>query len=187
MKQFFEFIPLIIFFAVYKMQDIYAATLALIVSTALLLAISYIKNKKVEKMHLISFVLILVFGGLTLILRDDHFIKWKPTVINWLFGLVLLVSQFAFNSPLIKKMLGKEMTLPEQVWSKVNVAWALFFILCGCLNLYIAFSFSEAFWVNFKVFGLLGLTLVFTLTTVLYLYKHLPKDQQQSLSEKKDN
>jgi len=187
MKQFFEFIPLIIFFAVYKMQDIYAATLALIISTALLLAISYIKNKRVEKMHLISFVLILVFGGLTLVLRDDHFIKWKPTVINWLFGIVLLVSQFAFNSPLIKKMLGKEMTLPDQVWSKVNVAWALFFILCGCLNLYIAFSFSEAFWVNFKVFGLLGLTLVFTVATVLYLYKHLPKEQQQSLSQKKDN
>ncbi|WP_432459017.1 septation protein A [Agarivorans sp. QJM3NY_25] len=187
MKQFFEFIPLIIFFAVYKMQDIYAATFALIISTALLLAASYIKNKKIEKMHLISFVLILVFGGLTLILRDDDFIKWKPTVINWLFGLILLVSQFVFKSPLIKKMLGKEMTLPESIWGKVNVAWALFFMSCGTLNLYIAFNFSEDFWVNFKVFGLLGLTLVFTVATVAYLYKHLPKEQQQSLSEKEDN
>ncbi|BEU03838.1 putative intracellular septation protein A [Agarivorans sp. OAG1] len=186
MKQFFEFIPLIIFFAIYKMQDIYAATLALIISTAVLLAISYLKNKKVEKMHLISFVLILVFGGLTLILRDDDFIKWKPTVINWIFGLVLLVSQFVFGSPLIKKMLGKEMTLPDNVWSKVNVSWALFFIACGTLNLYIAFSFSEEFWVNFKVFGLLGLTLVFTVGTVVYLYKHLPKEQKESLTEKKD-
>ncbi|WP_406608960.1 septation protein A [Agarivorans sp. JK6] len=186
MKQFFEFIPLVIFLAAYYLKDIYAATLALMISTAVLLLISYIKNKKVEKMHLISFVLILVFGGLTLILRDDNFIKWKPTVINWIFGLVLLVSQFAFGNPLIKKMLGKEMTLPDNVWSKVNVSWALFFIACGTLNLYIAFSFSEEFWVNFKVFGLLGLTLVFTVGTVVYLYKHLPKEQKESLTEKKD-
>ncbi|MGY5452956.1 septation protein A [Agarivorans sp. MS3-6] len=186
MKQFFEFIPLIIFFAVYKMQDIYAATLALIIAAAVLLAISYLKNKKVEKMHLISFVLILVFGGLTLVLRDDDFIKWKPTVINWLFGVVLLLSQFPFGSPLIKKMLGKEMQLPDAVWGKVNVAWALFFIGCGTLNLYIAFNYSEDVWVNFKVFGLLGLTLLFTVATVIYLYKHLPKEQQDSLSQKKD-
>lgn len=187
MKQFFDFIPLIIFFAAYKFYDIYAATLALIVATAVLLAYSWLRHKKVERMHLISFVLIVFFGGLTLVLRDDNFIKWKPTVINWLFGVILLGSQLIFKQPIIKKMLGKEMTLPDKIWNRVNAAWALFFVGSGVLNLVVAFQFSEAVWVNFKVFGLLGLTLLFTVASVLYLYRHLPKEQQeQTLENNKD-
>jgi intracellular septation protein len=107
MKQFFEFIPLIIFFAVYKMVDIYAATASLMVTMGLMLAFNYFKNGKVEKMHVITFVMVLVFGSLTLILHDDVFIKWKVTVVYALFSVALLVSQFIYKKPIINQMLGK--------------------------------------------------------------------------------
>jgi intracellular septation protein len=179
MKQFFEFIPLVIFFIVYKMVDIYAATAALMVATGLVLAYNYFKNGKVEKMHVITFVMILVFGGLTLILHDDTFIKWKVTVIYALFSISLLVSQLIFKKPIIKQMLGKELSLPDSVWNNLNTAWALFFAILGALNVYVAFSLPQEVWVNFKVFGLLGATLVFTVLSGLYLYKYLPKESKE--------
>jgi len=179
MKQFFEFIPLIIFFAVYKMVDIYAATASLMVTTGLMLAYSYFKNGKAEKMHIITFLMILVFGSLTLILHDDTFIKWKVTVVYALFGIALLVSQFIFKKPIIKQMLGKELSLPDNVWNNLNTAWALFFGILGALNVYIAFSLPIEVWVNFKVFGLLGATLGFTVLSGVYLYKYLPKETKE--------
>lgn len=178
MKQFFEFIPLVIFFIVYKMVDIYAATGALIIATGLMLAYNYFKNRKVEKMQLITFVMILFFGGLTLILHDDTFIKWKVTVIYALFAVALLVSQLIFKKPIIKQMLGKELKLPDNVWNNLNTAWAVFFAVLGALNVYVAFSLSQEIWVNFKVFGLLGATLVFTVLSGVYLYKYIPKETE---------
>lgn len=180
MKQFFEFIPLIIFFIVYKMVDIYAATGSLIVTTGLLLAYNYFKHGKAEKMHIITFLMVLVFGTLTLILHDDVFIKWKVTVVYALFAVALLVSQFVFKKPIIKQMLGKEITLPDNVWSTLNIAWALFFIVLSLLNIYVAFSLAQEVWVNFKVFGLLGATLVFTVLSGLYIYKYLPKETEKT-------
>lgn len=174
MKQFFEFIPLIIFFAVYKMVDIYMATASLMVTTGLMLAYNYYKNGKVEKMHLITFVMILVFGAFTLILHDDLFIKWKVTVVYGLFAIALMVSQLFYKKPIIKQMLGKELSLPDNVWNNINSAWAIFFASLGVLNLYVAFNLPQDVWVNFKVFGLLGLTLLFTVLSGLYLYKYLP-------------
>ncbi|MEJ6078213.1 septation protein A [Vibrio sp. 1-Bac 57] len=187
MKQFFEFIPLIIFFAVYKMVDIYAATGSLIVTTGLLLAYNYFKHGKAEKMHIITFLMVLVFGTLTLILHDDVFIKWKVTVVYVLFTIALLASQFIFKKPILKQMLGKEITLPEKVWSTLNIAWAVFFLALGLLNIYVAFSLEQEVWVNFKVFGLLGATLVFTLLSGLYIYKYLPnEDKKKKVDTKKE-
>jgi len=179
MKQFFEFIPLIIFFIVYKMVDIYAATGSLIITTGLLLAYNYFKHGKVEKMHVITFLMVLVFGSLTLVLHNDVFIKWKVTAVYVLFAVALLASQFIFKKPIIKQMLGKEITLPDSVWNTLNIAWALFFIVLGLLNVYVAFYMAQEIWVNFKVFGLLGATIVFTLFSGIYIYKYLPKDDDK--------
>lgn len=120
MKQFLDFLPLVVFFAFYKIYDIYAATAALIVATAIVLIYSWVRFRKVEKMALITFVLVVVFGGLTLFFHNDEFIKWKVTVIYALFAGALLVSQWVMKKPLIQRMLGKELTLPQPVWSKLN-------------------------------------------------------------------
>ncbi|HDS4671897.1 TPA: septation protein A [Enterobacter roggenkampii] len=176
MKQFLDFLPLAVFFAVYKLYDIFAATKALIVVTAVVLIYSWIRYRKVEKMALITFVLVAVFGGLTIALHDVEFIKWKVTVIYALFAAALLFSQWFMKKPLIQSMLGKELTLPQVVWSRLNTAWAIFFILCVLANIYIAFWLPQDIWVNFKVFGLTALTLIFTLLSGVYIYRHMPQD-----------
>lgn len=176
MKQFLDFLPLVVFFAFYKLYDIYAATTALIVATAVVLIYSWVRYRKVEKMALITFVLVAVFGGLTIFFHNDEFIKWKVTVIYALFAGALLFSQWVMKKPLIQRMLGKELSLPQQVWSRLNLAWAVFFILCGLANIYIAFWLPQNIWVNFKVFGLTALTLVFTLLSGIYIYRHMPQD-----------
>jgi len=186
MKQFFEFIPLIIFFVVYKMVDIYVATGSLIITTGLLLAYNYFKNGRVEKMQVITFLMVFIFGSMTLILHDDTFIKWKVTFVYVFFAIALLASQFIFKKPVIKQMLSKELTLPDNVWSNLNIAWAVFFTLLGLLNIYVAFNLSQEVWVNFKVFGLLGATLVFTVLSGIYIYQYLPKNDHQEKIEEAD-
>lgn len=117
------FLPLVVFFAFYKLYDIYAATTALIVATAVVLIYSWVRYRKVEKMALITFVLVAVFGGLTIFFHNDEFIKWKVTVIYALFAGALLFSQWVMKKPLIQRMLGKELSLPQQVWSRLNPPW----------------------------------------------------------------
>ncbi len=175
MKQLIDFIPLIVFFILYKTHDIYVATGALIAATAVQVALTWILYKKIEKMQLITFVMVAVFGGLTLFLHDDNFIKWKVTIIYTLFAGGLAVSQY-LGKPLIKKMLSNEINLPELIWKRINVAWMLFFIICAIINVYVAFRLPLDVWVNFKVFGLLALTLIFTLATGGYIYHHMPKE-----------
>ncbi len=179
MKQFLDFLPLIVFFAFYKLYDIYAASGALIVATALALVFTWVKYRKVEKMTLITFLMVLVFGTLTLVFHNDLFIKWKVTVIYALFALALLISQWVLKKPLVQRMLGKELTLPDKVWSNLNLAWALFFLACGLANIYVAFWLPQSVWVNFKVFGLTVLTLVFTLLSGIYIYRHMPAEQKK--------
>lgn len=178
MKQLIDFIPLIIFFALYKMYDIYVGTAALIVATAIQIALTYFLYKKVEKMQLITFAIVAVFGGMTLFFQDDDFIKWKVTIVYALFAIGLIVTHF-MGKPVIKGMLGKEITLPEHVWSRINWAWVCFFTFCALLNVYVAFSLPLDVWVNFKVFGLLAATFGFTLLTGIYIYKHLPKEKSE--------
>lgn len=179
MKQRLDFIPLIIFFVLYKMQDIYVATGALIAATAVQLVLTYFFYKKVEKMQLITFLTVAIFGGMTIFLHDDNFIKWKVTIIYAIFSVGLATSHYIGKSA-IKSMLGKEITLPDAVWKKVTFAWVIFFALCAVLNIYVAFQLPLDVWVNFKVFGLLIATFGFTLLTGVYIYKQLPKNLPNS-------
>ena len=185
MKQILDFIPLIIFFALYKMYDIYTATGALIVASALQIVLTYFIYKKVEKMQVITFLMVAVFGGMTIFLHDDNFIKWKVTIVYALFAIGLTASHL-MGKPAIKGMLGKEITLPDAVWGKINWAWTFFFTICAIINVYVAFNLPLDVWVNFKVFGLLIATLLFTLLTGVYIYKHLPKDQQELTDKNND-
>lgn len=180
MKQLLDFLPLVVFFVVYKLYDIYIASGALIAATALALVVTWFAYRKIEKMTLVTFVMVAIFGTLTLVFHNDQFIKWKVTIIYALFAIALLVSQFIMKKTLIQKMLGKELTLPETVWEKLNLSWALFFLVCGLLNIYIAFWMPQSVWVNFKVFGLTGFTLLFTLLCGIYIYRHLPGDEEKS-------
>ncbi|QBX65157.1 septation protein A [Serratia quinivorans] len=179
MKQFLDFLPLIVFFAFYKLYDIYVASGALIVATALALVFTWFKYRKIEKMTLITFLMVLVFGTLTLVFHNDLFIKWKVTIIYTLFALALLISQLVLRKPLVQRMLGKELTLPDKVWNSLNLAWAVFFLVCGLANIYVAFWLPQSVWVNFKVFGLTALTLVFTLLSGVYIYRHMPEEQKK--------
>lgn len=181
MKQLLDFLPLVVFFVFYKLYDIYYASGALIVATALALIFTWIKYRKVEKMTLITFAMVAIFGTLTLVFHNDEFIKWKVTVIYVLFSGALLVSQLILKKPLIQRMLGKELTLPDHVWNKLNVSWAIFFLLCGLANIYVAFWLPQEVWVNFKVFGLTVLTLVFTLLSGVYIYRHMPDEEKISI------
>jgi intracellular septation protein len=175
MKLLVDFFPIVLFFAAYKLGDIYMATLAAIVGAVLQVGFTWFRTRKVETMHLISLVLIVVFGGATWFLRDPTFIKWKPTVLNWLFATVFLGSQFVGKQPVIQRMLNAQIELPPVVWRRLNMAWSAFFIFIGAVNLYVAYHFEESVWVNFKLFGMLGLTVVFVLLQSVYLAKHMPE------------
>ncbi|WP_104402468.1 septation protein A [Vibrio penaeicida] len=176
MKQLIEFIPLIIFFVLYKMYDIYVATGALIVTTAIQIVLTFLVYRKFEKMQLITFVMVAVFGGMTLFLQDESFIKWKVTIVYLVFAIGLFVTQL-MGKPLVKGMLAKEISLPDSAWNKINYAWIGFFSFCAALNVYVAFTMSLDIWVNFKVFGLLAATFGFMILTGIYIYKQIPKDQ----------
>lgn len=178
MKQLLDFLPLVVFFVFYKLYDIYVASGALIVATGLALVVSWVLYRKLEKMALITFALVAVFGTLTLVFHNDEFIKWKVTVIYTLFSIALLFSQYWTQQPLIQRMLGKELHLPANAWRKLNLAWALFFLACGLANIYVAFWLPQALWVNFKVFGLTGLTLLFTLLSGVYIYRLMPQEEK---------
>ena len=131
-------------------------------------------------MHLITFCLIFVLGGATLLLHDPVFIKWKPTGIYWLTALVFLGSQFYGKKTLVQKMMENNLQLPNFAWSKLNLAWVCFFTIMGCLNVYIAYNFDTNTWVNFKFFGGLGLTLIFVVIQSLYLSKHVITTEPQT-------
>ena len=178
MKFLFDFFPVLIFFAVYKITDnIYHATAVLIGATILQVAYVWLKERRVERAHLITLIFVVALGGLTLIFHDDTFIKWKPTVVNWIFAVVLLGSAFIGQKNLLQRMLESNMVLPPRVWQNLNYACVLFFFLSGILNLYVAYNFSQDFWVNFKLFGLTGLTFIFILAVGLVLSRYIQEDK----------
>ncbi len=169
MKILVDLFPVILFFVAYQFFDIYVATMAAIAAAVLQVAYQKLRHGAVENMHWITLGLLVVFGGLTLALRDPTFTKWKPSVVNWLFAVAFLGSQLFMERGLLRRMLDHAVTLPEDEWRRLNIAWVLFFFALGALNLLIAYNFSEAVWVNFKLFGFLGLTLLFLLIQGLYL------------------
>jgi len=173
MKMLFDFFPVLLFFAAYKMYDIYMATAVLIIACTIQTCGHRIIKGRFETSHLITLALVALFGGLTLILQDEVFIKWKPTAINWLFAIVFIGSQFIGEKCIIERMMGANITLPVAIWTRLNIAWAIFFAALGALNLYVAFSFDTDTWVNFKLFGLMGLTFTFIIAQSLYLLPYL--------------
>jgi len=168
-----EFLPIILFFLSYKWQGIYVATGVSIVAAALQLAVSRYQKGRFETLPLVMLAVITVLGSITLIFRNEAFIKYKPTVIYWLMGASLCLSQYFQKQPLLQKLAGKQLQLPPAIWQRLNILWGGFFIVMGALNLYIAQHYDTNTWVNFKLFGGLGLTLLFTLSQSFYLIKHM--------------
>ncbi|MGQ0287181.1 septation protein A [Pasteurellaceae bacterium 22721_9_1] len=177
MKQLLEFIPLILFFVVYKLAGIREAAIVLVIATMIQMLILKLKYKKIEKQQIILGGSVVFFGLLTAYFDDIKYLQWKVTLINALFAAVLLIGQFVFKTPLIQKLLGKEIQLPTAVWNRLNLGWAFFFILCMLTNIYISVFHSE-YWVGFKSFGLIAMTLVATIITGLYIYRYLPQDKE---------
>ncbi|WP_133860651.1 MULTISPECIES: septation protein A [Pseudomonas] len=191
MKQFIDFIPLLLFFLVYKLDPrplefaghsftlggIFSATAVLIIASLVVYGAIFATQRRLEKSQWLTLIACLVFGGMTLAFHSETFLKWKAPVVNWLFAVAFLGSQFIGDKPLIQRMLGHAVRLPAPIWTRLNIAWIIFFIVCGCANLYVAFTY-ESFWVDFKVFGSLAMTLVFMLGQGLYLARHLqPMDE----------
>lgn len=173
-----EFFPLIIFFSVYSFYGIYWATATLIIASAIQILFLFITKKPIPKKIWILALLMTIMGGMTIYFQDDAFLKWKVTVVYTIFGIVLLASDKFYQNNLIKKALGEALELPEKIWAKMNVAWAMFFIFIAILNIYIAYNFELDIWVKFKVFGTMILMFLFIVFNMISIYKYLPKDDE---------
>ena len=205
MKLLFDFLPILLFFGAFKYAEghkdwaaafatehlgfmvaggavgtgeapVLLATVVVVVATLAQVVWLKARGKKVDMMLWVSLALVTVLGGLTVWLHSETFIKWKPTGLYWAMGLSFLVSQFLLGRNLLKLMLGEQLQLPEPVWARLSLAWVAFFAAMGVLNLWVAFNFSTDTWVNFKLFGGIGLMLLFTLGQGLYISKHLPEE-----------
>ena len=204
MKILFDLFPIILFFAVFKLTgnnpadtQAFAAAIAyqadpqqlpvlLATATAIFATMAQIiwvklRHGKVDTMLWVSFAIILVFGGATLLLHDETFIKVKPTALYWLFALVLLFSNMLFKKNLIRSLMEEKMTLPDRIWSAVNLSWGGFFITLGILNLYVAWNFTTDTWVNFKLFGATGIMIVFIILQALMLSKYIDTDKKDNV------
>lgn len=186
MKQFIDFIPLILFFIVYKLEPravelaghtymlggIFSATAVLIISSVIVYGTLFLLQRRLEKGQWLTLVACLVFGGMTLAFHSETFLKWKAPVVNWLFTLAFAGSHFIGDKPLIQRVMGHALSLPQAIWLRLNLAWIMFFLVCGFANLFVAFTFHE-FWVDFKVFGSLGMTVLFLVGQGVYLARHI--------------
>lgn len=186
MKLLIDFFPIILFFVAFKFADIYVATGVAIVATIAQIAYLRYKVGKVEPMQWVSLGVIVLFGGATIVAQNETFIKWKPTVLYWLMGGALLVGQLLFRKNLLKSLMGSQMDLPDEAWRVMNWSWTAFFVVMGVINLWVAYSFSTDAWVNFKLFGGLGLMAVFVVGQALYLGKYLKSDDEPAAAQEAD-
>ena len=202
MKLLFDLFPVILFFATFKYAEkspelasswmgsllgfvpndiklapILLATVVVIAATVAQIVWVHFRHGKVDKMLWVSLVLVVVFGGMTLAFQNEAFIKWKPTILYWVFAGSMTFSAFVLKKNPIKAMLGEQLALPEAIWGKLNLAWIVFFLAMGVLNLFIAFNFSTDTWVNFKLFGGMGLMLLFVLGQGMLLSKYVEEDK----------
>ncbi|MBK7423693.1 MAG: septation protein A [Propionivibrio sp.] len=179
MKFFFDIFPVILFFIAFKLGDIFIATGVAIAATFAQIGWVWFKHRKVDTMLWASLGIITVFGGLTLIFHDETFIKWKPTILYWAFAVAMLIGTLLFRKNLIRTLLAEQMKLPESVWNKVNWSWIGFFVFMGFANLAVAFAFnlSTDDWVNFKLFGGMGLMFVFVIIQGLILSKYIEEEK----------
>jgi intracellular septation protein len=214
MKILLDFLPILLFFGTFKYAEahkewaakfasehfgflvsggivgtgeapVLLATLVVMVATFAQIAFLMARGKKIDMMLWISLALVVVLGGATVWFHSETFIKWKPSVLYWAMGLSFWISQTFFRKNLLQAMMGAQLELPSSVWQRLNFAWIAFFALMGLLNLYVAYSFDTATWVNFKLFGGMGLMLVFTLAQGVYLTRHLKPEEADVKSEDK--
>jgi intracellular septation protein len=180
MKFLYDFLPVLLFFVSYYMYDIFVATFVAIVSSALLVIFFWLRYHRFEKMQLVVLALIVVLGGATLIFQNEAFIMWKPTVVNWLFAMAFLGSQWFAPKPITQMIMEEHVRVDDdRVWTTLNYSWVGFFIFAGTVNLYVAHNFSLDFWVNFRLFGLLSLTFIFVILQGIYLSKHVIEDETE--------
>jgi intracellular septation protein len=177
MKFLFDLLPVVLFFVAFKLADIYVATAVAIGTTFVQVAWLKLRGKRVGAMLWASFGIIAVFGGATLLLQNEIFIKWKPTVLYWLLGALLAGAAVLFRRNLIRMMLSEQVQLPDAVWNRLNWSWVGFFAFMGALNLYVAYNYSTDLWVNFKLFGGMGLMLLFVVVQALFLARHVEDKQ----------
>ena len=200
MKQIAEFIPIILFFIVYQLDGesiavagwhyrfdgIFSATAALMIATLLQVAITYAVTRSFEKRLLWLLIAVLIFGGATLVFRNQAFIQWKPTVFNWVLALVFGVSQFIGGKNLMERTLGTQIRLPKKVWTQLNALWIGNFLLVGGLNLYVAYRYSEQAWVNYKLYSSFGFILALTVLTAVLISPHLKEENSNKPERKPD-
>ena len=193
MKQLLELLPLVLFFGAYQMDGdtmtvggwshtfdgIFSATAVLMISTALTWLVSSLLEKRNDKRLMWMTLAVLLFGAATLILRDQRFIQWKPTVFNWVLAAVFFGSQFIGKSTVLERVLGSQLSLPRLIWMRLNVLWIGNFALVGALNLFVAYRFEEAVWVSYKLYSSIGFTLALMLLTVAIVAPHVKDDGEQ--------
>lgn len=190
-----EFIPLVLFFAVFKLVDIYWATALLMGTTLIQVAYSYFKTGKVPARQWLFFAIAVILGTLTLVFHDEQFVKWKATIIYAVLSLTLLISRYLMGKNLVKQALSsvlnnatdteQAISVPEPLWDKLNLLWVAITAAIAALNIYIAYNFSLDFWVNFKVFGLMAITFVSIFATIIMLYKYLPDEDDPKTDNSK--
>ena len=193
MKQLLELLPLVLFFGAYQMDGdtltvggwshtfdgIFSATAVLMISTALTWLVASLLEKRNDKRLMWMTLAVLLFGAATLILRDQRFIQWKPTVFNWVLAAVFLGSQFIGKRTVLERVLGSQLSLPRPIWTRLNVLWIGNFALVGALNLFVAYRFEEAVWVSYKLYSSIGFTLALMLLTVAIVVPHVKDDGEQ--------
>ncbi|HSW68576.1 MAG TPA: septation protein A [Gammaproteobacteria bacterium] len=176
MNVFYDFIPVLLFFIAFKLYGIYVATVVGIVTTALQVIITTIWKRKLNRQQFFTLIVFIVFGGMTLYFHNPIFVKWKPSIIFWIFGMIFLLSHFVGKKVVLQRLMenmleGKQ--LPASVWKRMNLSWAFFFLLLGTINIWIAYYFSTDTWVNFKFYGILGLLIVFSVLQAICLTRYL--------------
>ena len=175
MKLIADFLPILLFFAAYKAQGIFVATAVLMACTVLQMAYIYFTERRLQTIHKVSLALILVFGTLTLVLQDETFIKWKPTVLYAAMAVALAVGLWMMHKNFLKILLGSQLPLPDEVWHKLNIAWVFYCLFMSIINGYVAYAFSTEEWVNFKLWGYI-FPASFLIAQGLYIAHHLKSD-----------
>lgn len=173
MKFLFDLFPVILFFVAFKLSDIYVATGVAIVATFAQIGWLKLRKKRVEPMLWASLAIIVVFGGATLVLQNETFIKWKPTVLYWLFSAAIAGAALLWRKNMIRAVMGQQVSMPERIWTRLNWSWAGFFLFMGIANLYFAYNYPTDVWVNFKLFGGMGLMFLFVIAQALLLARHI--------------
>lgn len=176
MKPLFDLLPVVLFILAYKFYDFYVATYTIMIATVLQVFIHWLIHRSFERMHIIMLAVVLGLGSLTLIFHNELFFKWKPTAVSWVMAIIFLFSRYVTQKPLVQHILEEKISLPDNIWLRLNYSWVFFFLLTGGLNLFVVYNYSTDIWVYFKL-GLLGLSLFFAICQGLYLHRHADLDE----------